>query len=160
MPVRITVNTVGRLGDLPLSDEQLMLETATLLNRRIRTRTEQGVDVHGASFAPLSPGYAKARQKAGVGTRSNLTLSGAMLNDQQVTSATRRTATISFVSQDNTPGRGGTMIQRSRETGANLKARMANGDGRVTRAFFELNDADIQAATEAVGRYLDRAIAR
>lgn len=137
-----------------------MSEVGTLANRRIRTRTESGKDINGAAFAPLSESHAKARTKAGVGTRSNLTLSGAMLNDMQVTKVTSRMATISFVTQDNTPGRGGTLIQRSRQTGANLKARMHNGDGRVQREFFGLNDEDERAITEAVGKFLDRSLAK
>lgn len=156
MPLVIRQNTVGRIADRQMVDAALMREVGTLLARRIRTRTESGKDVDGGSFAPLSADYAKARQKAGVGTRSNLTLSGAMLNDMQVTRVDRRMATISFTSQDNTPGHGGTLIQRSRETGANLKARMANGDGRVRREFFGLSDQDIEVATEAVARALDR----
>lgn len=159
MPVKVT-STVGKLSNLVQIDERVTSEIGTFANRRIRTRTESGRDVNGAPFAPLSESYAKARARAGVGTRSNLTLSGAMLNDQQVTKVTRRMATISFVTQDNTPARGGTMISRSRQTGANLKARMHNGDGRVNREFFALNDDDIRAITDAVGRVIDIGLAR
>jgi hypothetical protein len=52
--------------------------------QRIRRRTESGAGVNGA-FAALSPGYAKRKAKAGLGSMADLTVSGAMLNDLQVT---------------------------------------------------------------------------
>ena len=157
MPVKVT-STVGKLANIPLVDEALMAEIGQMAIRRIHSRTSAGTDVNGSAFAPLSDGYAKQRTKQGLGTTSNLTLSGAMLNAMTIAGVSKRMVTIGFASGGGRGASRGTLIQKSRSAGANFKASMAMGDGRVERKFFDLNDADEKAITEAVERYLDRVI--
>lgn len=158
MPVKVTRNTVGKLAAIPLTDEALMAEIGQLAIRRIHSRTSAGKDVNNAPFQPLSEGYAKARAKQGLGTRSNLTLSGAMLNAMTVVRALKHMVTIAFASGGWRGASRGTLIQKSRSTGANFKAAMHMGDGRVERKFFDLNADDEQAIMDAVGRHLDRVL--
>lgn len=158
MPVKVTKNTVGKLADIPLSDEALMTEVGQLAIRRIHSRTSAGQDVNGAAFQPLSEGYAKQRTKQGLGTTSNLTLSGAMLNAMTIAKVLKRIVTIGFATGGGKGASRGTLIQKSRSTGANFKAAMHMGEGRVERKFFDLNDADEQAITDAVARHLDKVL--
>jgi hypothetical protein len=149
--VRVTRN-FGPLG-LELT-EQDMREAGELLLRRIRTRTESGVDVNGAGFANYSPGYAD-RKRAELGhSRVDLTVSGRMLNDMQVTGTTKTTATISFVSQGGGAS-GGTFIQRSRSLGAADKAAYNN----PTREFFGASDEDERLIAEGLERLLTARLA-
>lgn len=157
MPVTVT-STVGKLAALPLSDQVLMAEVGQMGIRSIHSRTSAGTDVNGKAFQPLSEGYAKARTKQGLGSTSNLTLSGAMLNAMTLAEVGTRMVTIGFMSGGGRGSSRGTLIQKSRSAGANFKATMHMGDGRVERRFFDLNDADEQAITAAVARYLDRVI--
>lgn len=154
MPVKITVNTVGKLAALPLSDESLMTEVGQLAIRRIHSRTSAGKDVDGAPFQPLSGGYAKARTKQGLGTTSNLTLSGAMLNAMTIAEVGPRKVSIGFATGGGRGASRGTLIQKSRSAGANFKATMHMGDGRVERKFFALSDEDETAITAAVDRFI------
>ena len=87
MPVTVTKNTLRPTAPMVRPTEPLMREIGQLLLRRIDSRTAAGKDVQGSSFTPLSAGYAKRRGKAGLGTRSNLTLSGAMRNAMAIVAA-------------------------------------------------------------------------
>lgn len=159
MPVRVD-RTGAPLASVPLVDEVLMREIGLMAVRRIRTRTQSGKDVRGQVFQALSESYLEARARAGIGgtTASTLTLSGEMLNAMQVTSVSRRMATISFVTGSNRPARGGTLLSRSRQTGAMAKAGFAMGGGRVLREFFALSPEDEAAIEAAVERHLDRVV--
>jgi hypothetical protein len=126
-----------------------MREAGDMLLRRIRTRTENGVDVNGAAFAPYSDGYASQKSAELGHSRVDLTVSGRMLNDMQVTATTTRTATISFVSQGGGSS-GGTFIQRSRSMGAADKAAFNN----PRREFFAASDEDEQAIADGLEKLL------
>lgn len=150
--VRLSTSLVGKL-EIDLRAEDLR-DAADLLVRRIRTRTEAGTDVNGAPFKAYSLGYAAAKQKALGHARVDLTVSGRMLNDMQVTDATPHGATISFVSQ----GGGattGTFIQRSRALGAAYKA--AYND--PSRHFFDASAEDERVMVEALERVLTERLA-
>lgn len=143
--VKITTSGFGNLSELVQLTEQDMRDVGDLLVRRIRTRTEGGQDVNGASFAPYSPGYAKQKRGALGHSRVDLTVSGRMLNDMQVTSTTKDSATIAFISQGGGAS-GGTFIQRSRSLGAADKAIYND----PTRHFFGASDEDEDVITAAV----------
>jgi phage gpG-like protein len=128
-----------------------MREAGDMLLRRIRTRTENGLDVNGAAFAPYSDGYAALKSAELGHSRVDLTVSGRMLNDMQVTATTNRTATISFVSQGGGSS-GGTFIQRSRSLGAADKAVFNN----PKREFFAASDEDEQAIADGLEKLLMR----
>jgi len=128
---------------------QDMREVGDLLVQRIRTRTEAGVDVHGAGFRAYSQEYAAEKSKALGHARVDLTVSGRMLNDMQVTAATATTAEISFISSGGGGG-GGTFIQRSRSLGALDKAEFNN----PSREFFAVSEADEDAVVSALERVL------
>ena len=153
MPVRVT-STVRPLAPRLAPDETLMQEVGLLAIRRIRSRTMAGKDADGGALAPLSAGYVKQRLKAGVGATSNLTLSGAMLNAMAVVHRTGRMVRIAFATGSGRGASRGTLIQRSRSTGAELKARMHMGEGRVLRRFFDLNDEDDRAIVTVVREWL------
>lgn len=125
--------------------EQDMRDVGDLLVRRIRTRTENGIDVNGAAFKPYSPGYAAAKRGALGHSRVDLTVSGRMLNDMQATTATNKTVTVSFISQGGSSV-GGTFIQRSRGLGAADKAAFNN----PSREFFAASEEDEQAIARAL----------
>lgn len=129
--------------------EHDLRDVGDLLVRRIRTRTESGVDVQGSAFRDYSPGYAKQKRDALGHARVDLTVSGRMLNDMQVTEATTRSATISFISQGGGAA-GGTFIQRSRALGAADKA--AYND--PTRHFFGVSAEDEAEITAALDHAL------
>jgi hypothetical protein len=148
--VSVTVRVSKDFGPLTLElTEQDMRDAGDLLVRRIRTRTEGGTDVRGAAFRDYSPGYEAAKRAALGHARVDLTVSGRMLNDMQVTSVTNKTATISFVSQGG-GSVGGTFIQRSRAMGAADKA----GYNNPTREFFGASEEDEQAVVDALDRVL------
>jgi phage gpG-like protein len=129
--------------------EQDMRDVGDLATRLIRTRTERGVDVNGSSFVGYSEGYAAAKRAALGHANVDLTVSGRMLNDMQVTSATERSVTISFISQGGGAS-GGTFIQRSRSLGAADKAAYNN----PSREFFGLSSENEQAIVDALDRVL------
>jgi hypothetical protein len=145
-----------------LSNDRLMREVGDLAVSLIRKRTEQGKDADGAPFLPLSAAYAERRQKAGYGTTSNLTLSGGMLGGMRVVEVSANKVTLGFTGDSQRSGRGGTLVQRSREVGGNPKAFWHNvtgaGPSRTKRRFFDLMPSEVQAITAAVQRYLDAAI--
>jgi len=147
----VTVKVSRDFGELALHlTEQDMRDVGDLLVRRIRTRTEGGQDVHGSGFKDYSPGYAEAKKEALGHARVDLTVSGRMLNDMQVTSVTDKTATISFISQGSGGG-GGTFIQRSRAMGAADKAAFNN----PTREFFGASEEDEHVIADALEKVLE-----
>jgi hypothetical protein len=148
MGAQVRVSRDFQLAGIELTEAD-MRDVGDLLVRRIRTRTENGVDVNGASFAPYSPGYAAAKREALGHSRVDLTVSGRMLNDMQVTSSTKSTVTISFVSQGGSSV-GGTFIQKSRGLGAADKAAFNN----PSREFFSASEEDEQAIVTALDRVL------
>jgi hypothetical protein len=148
MPANVTVTR----NFSPITEfitEADMREVGDMLLRRIRTRTENGLDVNGAAFAPYSDGYASQKSAELGHSRVDLTVSGRMLNDMQVTATTTRTATISFVSQGGGSS-GGTFIQRSRSMGAADKAAFNN----PRREFFAASDEDEQAIADGLEKLL------
>lgn len=144
-----TVTTRGL--DVPLTSLAQMPKTVLqdigdLAVSLIRRRTEQGVSVDGSAFAPLSPGYAKAKRDAGLSPTADLTVSGRMLNDMRATVPQPGVIELRFVSHG---GRatGRTFIQRSRSVGAADKAYFHHeagaGKSRVKRPFFDLNAKEL-----------------
>jgi phage gpG-like protein len=149
MPVSVKLSR--NFGPLKVElTEADMREAGALLVRRIRTRTENGVDVNGAAFRDYSAGYAEQKRAALGHARVDLTVSGQMLNDMQVTSATNNTATISFTSQGYGAAAGGTFIQRSRAMGAANKAAFNN----PSREFFGASEEDEQAIVDGLEKLL------
>lgn len=148
----ITLKITKDFGDLAVKlTAQDMRDVGDLLVRRIRTRTEGGRGVNGASFPGYSPEYAERKRHALGHTRVDLTVSGRMLNDMQVTEATANTCSISFVSSGGGGG-GGTFIQRSRSLGALDKAQYNN----PSREFFGVSEQDETAVVEALDRVLQQ----
>jgi phage gpG-like protein len=150
MPANVTVTR----NFSPITEfitEADMREAGDMLLRRIRTRTENGLDVNGAAFAPYSDGYAAQKSEELGHSRVDLTVSGRMLNDMHVTATTNRTATISFVSQGGGSS-GGTFIQRSRSMGAADKAAFNN----PKREFFAASDEDEQAIADGLEKLLTK----
>lgn len=160
MSIRVERN-FGRLADIPLAGETLMREIGDLVLRKIRTRTEQGIDVDGRAFQPLSEPYRKRKQKEIGSSRADLTVSGRMLNDMAVTEVTKNRVTLGFKSQGGGSS-GGTFIQRSRSLGAADKAYYHNetgaGKSGVKRRFFALSEKDEDDVQKAVDAYLDRVL--
>ncbi len=152
--VKVTSLGLDHLGDLVQLTAEDMRDVGDLLVRRIRTRTEAGQDVNGAAFAGYSEGYAKQKRGALGHSRVDLTVSGRMLNDMQVTSVTKDSATITFISQG-AGASGGTFIQRSRSMGAADKA----GYNDPSRHFFGASDEDEAAITHAVLQMLEQRLA-
>ena len=161
MPVTVKVQPFP-LDSSVLSNEGLMREVGDLAVRLILQRTREGKDVTNAPFLPLSDAYAKRRAKEGYGTTSNLTLSGGMLDGMRVIEASGNKVTLGFTGDSQRGGRGGTLVQRSREIGGNPKAVWHHltgaGRSRVKRPFFDLTDGDKALLTERVRAYLDRVI--
>ncbi len=152
--VRITTTGLDNLSERIKLTVQNMRDVGDFLVRRIRTRTEGGQDVNGAAFREYSEGYAKQKRGALGHSRVDLTVSGRMLNDMQVTAATDDSATITFISQG-AGSSGGTFIQRSRSMGAADKAIYND----PTRHFFGASDEDEAAVTEALQEMLDKHLA-
>lgn len=150
MPVRVTVSKDFKDIALQLTPED-MRDVGDLLVRRIRTRTEGGQDVYKRAFRPYSPWYAKVKREALGHGRVDLTVSGQMLNDMQVTATTKDSATISFISQGGGSS-GGTFIQRSRSMGAANKAAFNND----ARPFFDASDEDAQAIADGLDKLLSK----
>ncbi len=151
--VRVT-RDFGDLSHLIELTSQDMHDAGDLLVRRIRTRTEGGHDVDGNAFRDYSPGYAAAKRGALGHSRVDLTVSGRMLNDMQVTDATATSATITFISQGG-GSVGGTFIQRSRSMGAADKAAFND----PSRHFFAASDEDERVVVEAVRQALEKRFA-
>jgi hypothetical protein len=150
------VKIVRDFGPIELElTEQDMREAGDLLIRRIRTRTESGKDVNGASFKDYSAGYAEQKRAALGHANVDLTVSGRMLNDMHVTETTKTSATVSFVSQGGGAS-GGTFIQRSRSLGAADKAAYNN----PSREFFGASDEDERAIVDGLERLLTQRFAK
>lgn len=151
-----TVKVTRDFGPLGIElTEADMREVGDLLVRRIRTRTEGGKDVQGSAFRSYSPDYAEQKKQALGHNRVDLTVSGRMLNDMQVTETTKHSATISFVSQGGSSS-GGTLIQRSRAMGAADKALYNN----PSREFFGASEEDEQAIADGLERLLTARFAK
>lgn len=150
----VAVSRSFDLNRLELLTESDMRDVGDFHVRRMRTRTESGVDVDGAAFVPYSASYAIQKRKALGHGLVDLTVSGRMLNDMQVTSVestdTSRTVVIGFISRGGGMS-GGTFIQRSRSLGAADKAIYNN----PRREFFGASKAD----EDAIGSALERVIA-
>lgn len=150
----------GDLRNILPAGPTLMQEIGDFVVRRIRSRTEQAVSVDGTAFAPLSKGYAKAKQKALGHTRPDLTVSGRMLNDMGVVAVTETAAEISFRSQGGGSGKG-TFIQRSRSVGAADKAFFhVEGNHGIRRDFFGVSDEDEALILGFIDADAERRIAR
>jgi phage gpG-like protein len=146
----VTIKVTRDFGPLELTlTAEDMRDVGDFAVRRIRTRTESGKDVRGSAFKDYSPDYAAAKREALGHSRVDLTVSGRMLNDMQVTSVTNKTATISFVSQGG-GNSGGTFIQRSRAMGAADKAAFNN----PSREFFGVSSEDEAAIVASLERVL------
>lgn len=94
MPVKVSFTTANRavlppeaIKEIALSvmpSPEAMLYAGARQITRIRTRTEQGVNVDRQPFVPYSKAYAKLRVKRGRKTRPvDLTMSGRMLGSLQ-----------------------------------------------------------------------------
>lgn len=158
MGVTVT-RSFGDLRDVLPESSGLMREVGDFATRRIRTRTERGLDKNDTPFTPLSEGYAKQKQKELGHSRADLTVSGRMLNDMGVVAVTEKSVEISFRSQGGT-AQGSTLIQRSRAVGAADKAFFhVEGNHGVIRDFFGLSDEDeeliAKRVEEEVGRRID-----
>jgi hypothetical protein len=97
--VAVTVtSTIPNLSQIKLSDRGLMREVGLLAREKIVRRTISGRDAKGGSFQPYSPEYAERKAKEGLGGGNvNLQVSGAMLNDLQITEVTDDSVTLGWV---------------------------------------------------------------
>lgn len=84
--VRIKLPTLAQVLP-PAVREQLLRAAAEQGAGIIKRRTAQGVDVHGAPFAPYSPKYAAERERSGYSGTPNLSLTGSMLNGIEILTA-------------------------------------------------------------------------
>lgn len=64
--------------------------------KSVKDRVQKGIGANDAPMPPLKRGYAIHKTKLGKGNRRNLTLTGAMLDNLTVRSATDREAKISL----------------------------------------------------------------
>jgi len=162
MPVTVKVAPIGFDKFLPV-DEAVMRDVGDLAIRMIRTRTEQGKDKDGGAFVAYTPKYAELKAKELGAGPVNLTVSGRMLNDMEVSDTGPNRASIGFRSSG---GRatGKTFIQRSRSVGAEDKARWHDRDGagksRIKRPFMGLTDAETAKVQDRVEKYLAERVAR
>lgn len=93
MPV---TRNFGPLKNIKFTTPAIMREVGLLARERILRRTAAGQSSDGSPFAPYSPDYAAAKQKAlGVST-PNLSVSGAMLGAIQVTRVTDTEVDLEF----------------------------------------------------------------
>lgn len=84
--------------------KQMMGDLGMFLMNAIKTRTIAGDDVHGISFKPYNPLYAKERQKAGYQTNHvDLTRTGSMLAAMNE-DATSKQVEISFMNTNDPDG--------------------------------------------------------
>lgn len=97
MGVQVT-RSIPNLETVKLTDRELMREIGLMARETIIRRTISGRDAKGAAFQPYSPAYAEAKAKEGLGGgKVNLQVSGAMLNDLQITEVTETSVTLGFV---------------------------------------------------------------
>lgn len=165
--MRINATTTGRAGkwaQIKLVDAKLMTEVGDLALSLIRRHTAAGKDMHGAPFAPLSPGYATQKQQELGNSRADLTVSGRMLNEMGRIKVTDKTVTIGFAGGGTGSGgaRGGTFIQRSRSVAGADKALFHHvsgaGKSKVKRQFFGLSAAEKDRIRAAVQAHLSKAV--
>jgi hypothetical protein len=110
----------------------------------------------------LSPGYAKQKQEALGSSKADLSVSGRMLNDMQITASSRNRVTLGFLggTTGGTRASGGTFIQRSRSVPGGDKALyhhvLGAGKSRVKRKFFGLTSGDAEAIRTKVQAYISR----
>lgn len=91
-------STMPNLANIKLTDRQIMREVGLLAREKIIRRTISGRDAKGGSFQPYSPSYAAQKSKEGLGGGTvNLQVSGAMLNDLQITEVTDESVTLGWV---------------------------------------------------------------
>lgn len=89
---------IPNLESIKLTDRQLMREIGLLVRETIVRRTISGRDAKGAAFQPYSPSYAERKAMEGLGGgKVNLQVSGAMLNDLQITEVTDESVALGFV---------------------------------------------------------------
>lgn len=95
----VTVSrSIPDLNAIKLTDRALMREVGLLAREKIVRRTISGRDAKGGSFQPYSPSYAEQKAKEGLGGGTvNLQVSGAMLNDLQITEVTDESVTLGWV---------------------------------------------------------------
>lgn len=162
MPVTVRVAPLEFSKFLPV-DAGVMRDVGDLAIRMIRTRTESGKDKDGNAFVAYTPAYAERKAKEVGAGPVNLTVSGRMLNDMEVSEASANRASIGFRSSGGSAS-GGTFIQRSRSVGAEDKARYHDRDGagksRTKRPFMGLTDAEQIKVRDRVERYLAERVAR
>lgn len=86
MSVKITASRIGLpLDQLELITRDDLRELGLIARERIIRRTRQGLGPGGVPFEPLSDEYA-TQKRAALGTdAADLTVSGRMLNDIQIT---------------------------------------------------------------------------
>lgn len=96
MGVRVEKN-FGPLGDMQLTNKELMREIGLLARETIIRRTLSGVDADGVPFAPYSDGYA-ALKAAELGSAApvNLQVSGRMLQGIELIEVTDAKVTLGF----------------------------------------------------------------
>jgi len=156
MPVTVKVAPIAFDKFLPV-DESVMHDVGDLAIRMIRTRTESGRDKDGRAFIAYTPAYAELKAKELGAGPVNLTVSGRMLNDMEVSDTSPNKASIGFRSSGGRAS-GKTFIQRSRSVGAEDKARWHDRDGagksRIKRPFMGLTDQETAKVKERVEKYL------
>lgn len=84
------------LDKIKLTDRALMREVGLLARERIVRRTRQGIGTEGKPFQPYSQSYARQKGKELGTNKPNLTVSGSMLNDIQITEVTDDSVTLGF----------------------------------------------------------------
>ena len=163
MPVTVKIAPLDFNKFLPVPAD-VMRDVGDLSIRFIRTRTERGIDKDGNAFVAYTPKYAELKAKElGSASPVNLTVSGRMLNDMDVSEAAPNRVSIGFRSSGGGAS-GGTFIQRSRSVGAEDKARYHDRDGagksRTKRPFLGLTDQETEQVRTRVERYLSERVSR
>ena len=154
MAVRVRRNF--SLKHIGFTDRAMMADVGSLVRRLVRSRTQAGKDANGAPFRPLSPGYAEQKRKATGSSAANLTLSGRMLNEFDVTDVSGHTVSVGFRGGISGGGGSGTLIQRSRAVNGATKAFYHTGAGRVTRDFLGLTSKEQRTVERALEKAIDQ----
>jgi len=105
-------------------DDQAVVDIATRSAiASIRVRTSQGLDERGRPFRPYSPEYAERRREAGLGSRVDLHVTGAMLGSLRLLRWRRGTRGIELeIGPDGAMGRDPPRKMGGRSIPNNLKA--------------------------------------
>lgn len=85
-----------RLDTLELTTAAEMREIGLLMRERIIRRTRQGLDAQNQPFTPYSAGYAVQKRRQLGAARVDLTVSGNMLNQIQITEVTENSVTLGW----------------------------------------------------------------